>query len=128
MAVGPFSTRLWAVIGSSRPWCRSFLIALLISPLAISGALAQAVTPGAALNDSTGEPNVYPVGDAIGVYRSVLDLLYIDGKDRPKLVVMWDSVMREASGPCAFTECKNGWTHKSRIDSSAVLAFVHQGR
>ena len=73
--------------------------------------------------DTTGESNVYPIGDAVGVYRAVLDLLYVDGKEHPPVVVLWDTTQRHGSGPCPFETCKEPWLHKSKMDTATVLAF-----
>ncbi len=62
----------------------------------------------------------------MGAYRAVLDLLYIDGRDRPKVIVMWDTVMRHGSGPCPFSTCKDQWVHKSKIDTTTMLSLARQ--
>ena len=76
--------------------------------------------------DTTGESNVYPIGDAVGVYRAVLDLLYVDGNQRPSVIVLWDTAQRHGAGPCVFDKCKDPWVHKSKIDTTALLAFARQ--
>jgi hypothetical protein len=74
--------------------------------------------------DTTGESGVYPNGDAVDVYRAALDLLYIDGNKRPSVIVLHDTVeIRGGDGPCPVA-CKQAWPHKSRIDTSAILAFA----
>ena len=77
--------------------------------------------------DSIGESDVYPTGDAVGVYRAVLDLLYVDGKERPPYIVLWDTAMRQSGGPCPFA-CKQAWLHKSKIDTATVLAYARPSR
>jgi len=81
-------------------------------------------TPAWPYADSTGESDVYPTGDAIGVYRAVLDLLYIDGTERPPVIVLWDTATRRSGGPCAFDSCPEPWLHKSRIDTATLLSFA----
>lgn len=76
-------------------------------------------------NDTIGESDVYPVGDAVGVYRAVLDLLYVDGKERPSIIVLWDTAQRTSAGPCANL-CKEQWLHKSKMDTATILAFARQ--
>jgi hypothetical protein len=76
--------------------------------------------------DTTGESDVYPIGDAVGVYRAILDLLYVDGKQRPPSIIMWDSAMRFGSGPCPLDSCRDAWIHQSKIDTATLLAFARQ--
>jgi hypothetical protein len=73
--------------------------------------------------DTTGESGVYPVGDAIGVYRAALDLLYIDGDKKPSIIVVHDTAERHGGGPCPIP-CDRVWPHKSRIDTTAILSFA----
>jgi hypothetical protein len=75
--------------------------------------------------DTTGESDVYPTGDGIGVYTAVLDLLYVDGKERPPYIVLWDTAQRQSGGPCPVP-CTGGWAHKSRIDTATLLGFARQ--
>src|SRR3954467_6954737 len=84
-------------------------------------------TPGAPpWTDTTGESPIYPVGEAIPVYRAVLDLLYLDGDRRPPVIVMWDTAERRfGGGPCPIAKCPGPkWSHKSKIDTSTILAFA----
>ena len=76
--------------------------------------------------DTVGESPVYPVGEAIPVYRAVLDLLYIDGDRRPSVIIMWDTAERRSSpGPCPIAKCPGmQWTHKSKMDTATVLALA----
>ena len=74
-------------------------------------------------DDTTGESNIYPVGDAVGVYRAILDLLYVDGRAHPPLIVIWDSAARQAGGPC-IRPCKAGWLHKSAIDTATIIGYT----
>ncbi|HEX6627668.1 MAG TPA: hypothetical protein VF105_06930, partial [Gemmatimonadaceae bacterium] len=76
--------------------------------------------------DTVGESPIYPVGEALPVYRAVLDLLYLDGDRRPSVIIMWDTAERRSSpGPCPIARCPGPqWTHKSRIDTTTVLALA----
>ncbi|MFL5509837.1 MAG: hypothetical protein ACJ79J_09635, partial [Gemmatimonadaceae bacterium] len=76
--------------------------------------------------DTTGESPIYPVGEAIPVYRAVLDLLYLDGDRRPPVIIMWDTAERRfGGGPCPIAKCPGPkWFHKSKIDTTAILAFA----
>jgi hypothetical protein len=78
--------------------------------------------------DSTGESDVYPVGDAVGVYRAVLDLLYVDGRDHPGYIILTDTARRLAGGPCAWNPCTDKWSHRSDIDSSTIIAYARPSR
>jgi hypothetical protein len=93
--------------------------------LAASNARAQQVATGV---PAIAEAGVYPSGDAVGVYNAVLDMLYIDGRERPPVVVLYDIATRQAGGPCAFGDCKRPWPHKSKIDSALIFAYGHPGR
>jgi len=74
--------------------------------------------------DTTGESGVYPIGDAVGVYRAVLDLLFIDGDESPSIIVLHDTAEgRHGGGPCPLG-CPERWTHKSKIDTATILAFA----
>ena len=73
--------------------------------------------------DTARESNVYPVGDAVGVYTAVLDLYYIDGTERPGVIVMHDTAEGHSGGPCPM-QCPEAWLHKSKIDESTMLAFA----
>ena len=73
--------------------------------------------------DTTGESGVYPIGDAVGVYRAVLDLLFVDGAERPRIIVMHDTAEGRGGGPCPIA-CDRTWPHKSKIDTATVLAFA----
>jgi len=73
--------------------------------------------------DTTGESGVYPIGDAVGVYRAVLDLLFVDGAERPRIIVMHDTAEGRGGGPCPIA-CDRKWPHKSKIDTATVLAFA----
>src|SRR6267143_1052977 len=63
----------------------------------------------------------YPFGDAIDVYRAALDLLYVDGEERPSIIVMHDSAMLRRWGPCG---CPEQWPHNSLIDASTIEGFA----
>jgi len=76
--------------------------------------------------DTAGESGVYPHGDAVDVYRTVLDLLYRDGEKRPTVIVMHDTAEgRSGDGPCPVA-CDRIWPHKSRMDTATILAFARQ--
>jgi hypothetical protein len=79
--------------------------------------------------DTTNESPIYPVGDAIPVYRAVLDLIYLDGNKRPSVIIMLDSAEGRMGGPCAFAKCLGAaWKHKSKMDTATVLAFARFSR
>jgi hypothetical protein len=106
-----------------------FLTLQLVAYAAVASALHAQGRPAAGSLppwvDTTGESPVYPVGDAIPVYRAVLDLLYLDGDQRPGIIVMHDTAEGRTGGPCAFDKCVDHvWAHKSAIDTATVLAFA----
>lgn len=75
--------------------------------------------------DTTNESPIYPVGEAVPVYRAVLDLIYLDGNSRPSVIIMLDTAEGRTSGPCAFARCLGeAWKHKSKMDTATVLAFA----
>ncbi|HMG70368.1 MAG TPA: carboxypeptidase-like regulatory domain-containing protein, partial [Gemmatimonadaceae bacterium] len=79
--------------------------------------------------DTTNESPIYPVGDAIPVYRAVLDLIYLDGSKRPSVIIMLDTAEGRMGGPCAFAKCLgDAWKHKSKMDTVTVLAFARFSR
>src|ERR1700704_2521775 len=79
--------------------------------------------------DTTNESPIYPVGHAVPVYRAVLDFIYIDGRARPRVIVMLDSAEGRMGGPCAFAKCLGDpWKHKSKMDTATVLAFARFSR
>ena len=74
--------------------------------------------------DTTGESGVYPIGDAVGVYRAALDLIYKDGDKRPTVIVLHDMAEgRSGDGPCPVA-CEYAWRHKSKIDTATILSFA----
>jgi hypothetical protein len=89
-------------------------------------AQARASNTPSRWDDSTGESNVYPIGDAVDVYRSVLDLLYIDGRERPPYIILVDTAQRFAWTPCTDPKCANRWIPKSDIDSATLRAYSRQ--
>jgi hypothetical protein len=111
MTVGSFSTRLWAVITVYRPRCRNILIALLISPPALSGARAQAGAPGAAPTESRQRSEN---DDAVGVYRTVFDRLYSFYGEAPKRVVVLDHHATSDAGLPS---------HRSTIDPATLASY-----
>jgi hypothetical protein len=80
------------------------------------------------IDDSTGESPIYPTGDAIPVYRAVLDLLYLDGNKRPPVIIMLDTAEGHAGGPCPIAKCIDTWKHKSEMDTATVLAYARLSR
>ena len=68
----------------------------------------------------------YPFGDAVDVYRAALDLLYVDGPDRPALIVMFDSVRFLPGWPCP--KCENRWPGKAEVDTATFNAFLRRPR
>jgi len=78
--------------------------------------------------DTTGGSGVYPNGDAADVYRTVLDLFFVDGDESPGIIVMHD----RAENPSELTQyCGSdchSWTHKSKIDFAAIAAFRQHSR
>lgn len=91
-----------------------------------SGAQVKPVTPKTPpWDDTTSESPIYPIGDAVPVYRAVLDLLYLDGSKRPPVIVMIDSAEAHMGGPCPFVKCLSGpWKHKSKMDSSTLRSYA----
>jgi hypothetical protein len=64
----------------------------------------------------------YPFGDAVDVYRAALDLLYVDGEERPSIIVMYDSAIPARVGePCP--QCPRSGPHKALIDTSTIEGF-----
>ena len=74
--------------------------------------------------DTTGESAVYPVGDAVDVYKAALDLLYKDGVARPSIIVMHDTAEPGGDRPCPIAACNRAWPHKSKMDTSTILGFA----
>jgi hypothetical protein len=112
---------------SFRALCVTLLVAA--SSAIGSSAFAQGKPPQIPYwADTVGESDVYPVGDAVGVYRAVLDLLYVDGKDRPGVIVLWDSAMWHSQGPapCPRESCGDRWLHESQMDTSTILGLARQ--
>jgi len=80
--------------------------------------------------DTTNESPIYPVGDAAPVYRAVLDLIYLDGGKRPPVIIMLDSAEGgHVGGPCPIAKCiGDAWKHKSKMDTSTLLAYARMTR
>jgi hypothetical protein len=80
--------------------------------------------------DTTNESPIYPVGDAVPVYRAVLDLLYLDGNKRPPVIIMLDSAEGgHVGGPCPIAKCiGDPWKHKSKMDTSTLRAYAQMTR
>jgi hypothetical protein len=97
------------------------LLFLLAACLSASNVPAQ--SDSHERSDTTGESRKYPTGDAVDVYRAALDLLYMDGPRHPSVIVMHDTVEFGALGAPCPRSCANVRPHKSKIDTSAILAF-----
>jgi len=104
------------------------LVALAALPQITAAQIGSATPPLPTLADTIFEPATYPVGDAVGVYRAVLDLLYLEGAERPSVIVMHDSAEGRSEGPCAFSKCLKTWSHLSKIDTATLLRFARMGR
>ena len=106
---------------------RALLSLTVLASASIAGDAAAQVQPDPRGRppwaDTTGESGVYPTGDAVGVYGAVLDLLFIDGAERPRIIVMHDTAEGRGGGPCPIA-CDQKWPHKSKIDTATVLAFA----
>src|SRR6266480_940848 len=106
---------------------RVLLLLTVLASASIAGHAAAQVQPDPRGRppwaDTTGESGVYPIGDASGVYRAVLDLLFVDGAERPRIIVMHDTAEVRGGGPCPIA-CDRKWPHKSKIDTATVLAFA----
>jgi len=74
---------------------RALLFFTILASASIAGDLGAQVQPDPRGRppwvDTTGESGVYPIGDAVGVYRAVFDLLFVDGAERPRIIVMHDT-------------------------------------
>lgn len=65
----------------------------------------------------------YPFGDAVDVYRAALDMLYVDGDERPSIIVMTDS-LEILPGCYLVARCSGVWPGKSVVDTSTYKAFM----
>lgn len=113
------------------PRAISRLLSLLLSASAIVTSEAHSQqSPVPFWDDTLNESPIYPVGDAIPVYRAVLDLIYLDGDKRPSVIIMLDSAVGRMGGPCPFDKCPGGsvWTHKSKMDTATVVAYARLTR
>ena len=106
--------------------CALFSLTILVAA-SVGGDAAAQVQPDPQGRppwaDTTGESGVYPIGDAVGVYRAVFDLLFVDGAERPRIIVMHDTAEGGGGGPCPIA-CDRKWPHKSKIDTATILAFA----
>jgi hypothetical protein len=124
MTIDTFDTPRRFATSAPRRAFTFLLTASLLVPGRIAGAQQQSSEiPQYA--DSTGESDDYPVGDAAKVYRAILDLLYVDGGDRPSVIVLWDRAVPILGWPCNW-KCRELWPHQSTIDTSTILAFTRQ--
>ena len=108
-------------------------VALLTAFAAFASSSGAQLSPVPVQNppwaDTTGESPIYPVGEAVPVYRAVLDLIYLDGNKRPSVIIMRDTAEGRMGGPCAFAKCIGDvWKHKSKMDTATVLAFARFSR
>jgi len=106
---------------------RALLSLTVLASASIAGDAAAQVQPDPRGRppwaDTTGESGVYPIGDAVSIYRAVFDLLFVDGAERPRIIVMHDTAEVRGGGPCPIA-CDRRWPHKSKIDTATVLAFA----
>jgi hypothetical protein len=121
---------------SKRPFFRRSLLISGLLLLVFSGCRAikpstqpQARTPDLhglpPWRDTTGESGVYPFGDAVDVYRTVLDLFFVDGEESPSIIVMQDTAEPPSNGgPCPAVVCDQVWHHKSKIDIATMLGYA----
>jgi len=110
----------------------AFLAAVFVAlSSGVRAQVARAPTTVPFWDDTLSESPIYPIGDAIPVYRAVLDLIYLDGNKRPSVIVMLDSAVGHMGGPCPFDKCPAGsglWKHKSKMDTSTVMAYARLTR
>jgi len=72
----------------------AFLAAVFVAlSSGVRAQVARAPTTVPFWDDTLSESPIYPIGDAIPVYRAVLDLIYLDGNKRPSVIVMLDSAV-----------------------------------
>jgi hypothetical protein len=104
-----------------------FCCAALVTFASASGAQQK---PVPFWDDTLNESPIYPVGDAVPVYRAILDLIYLDGAKRPPVIVMLDSAEGgHVGGPCPFAKCVSStWRHKAKMDPSTLYAYSHVTR
>ena len=100
----------------------------LIAAACLSGAstgAAQVKSGKPPWADTARESSVYPIGEAVPVYRAVLDFLYHDGNRQPTVIIMRDTVERHALGACPVARCAGSpkWAHKSKIDTATIIAY-----
>jgi hypothetical protein len=106
-----------------------FLVAITLCRVDAQSQAPSAANP-AVSNESTRDSPVYPIGDAIPVYRAVLDLLYLDGSRRPSVIIIRDTTGAGFGAPCHVVRCspRRTFVQKAKIDSTTVLAFVQATR
>ncbi|HEV7839521.1 MAG TPA: hypothetical protein VGO75_15740, partial [Gemmatimonadaceae bacterium] len=103
----------------------SLVVAAMMAIAWTSAEAQRKSSPRLPFADTTGESDVYPIGDAVDVYRAVLDLFYIDGKEKAPVIVLVDTAQRAMGGPCTW-RCTEKWRHKSRIDTATIIAYSRQ--
>jgi hypothetical protein len=61
----------------------------------------------------------------VDVYRTVLDLFFVDGDESPSIIVMQDTAEPPSNGgPCPAVVCEQVWQHKSKIDMATMLDYA----
>src|SRR6266481_5475265 len=123
MTIDTFGTHRMAT--SAARGAFTFLLVASLLAIGRSAAAQQRPSNVPQYADTTGESDVYPVGDAVKVYSAILDLLYVDSGNRPSVIVLWDRAVPPAGFPCNW-KCLEMWPHQSTIDSSTILAFTRQ--
>jgi hypothetical protein len=116
----PFLVRYLSVSGL-------LLLILFGCPAVNTGTQSQVQTSAGMppWRDTTGVPGVYPIGEAVDVYRTVLDLFFVDGDESPSIIVMQDTAEPPSGGgPCPADVCEQVWPHKSKIDKATMLDFA----
>lgn len=93
--------------------------------LAPSATRAQSAGNRRATDAPIPSQNFPATGDTVDVYRAALDLLYIDGSEKPKVIVVHRNAAPRTFGPCG-QQCRGGerWAHQSAMDTSTIEAFA----
>jgi hypothetical protein len=78
--------------------------------------------------DTTGGSGVYPNGDAADVYRSVLDVFFVDGEQSPSIIIMHDRAENPSESTQYCGAVCNPWMHQSKIDTATIVAFRQRSR
>ena len=93
--------------------------------LAPSATRAQSAGNRRATDAPIPSKNFPATGDTVDVYRAALDLLYIDGSEKPKVIVVHRNAAPRTFGPCG-QQCRGRerWAHQSAMDTSTIEAFA----